>query len=397
MKAPQWDSVEAVPQRLRRVFRGLRVEGTGAGREAMAVGLGLFIGCLPFYGFHLLISWVLGALFRLNRLKVYLAANISNPLVAPFLLFAELQTGAWLRHGSFQSLAPAAVRATGLDVVAIDLLVGSLVIGSGLAVLGAAATYAILRTNAGDAPFADLVRRASDRYIGKSIVAWEFARGKLRRDPIYRATLCGGLLPSGGTLVDVGCGQGLMLALLAEANSLASTGQWPASLPSPPRFERMIGVELRPRVAAAARAALAGDAEIVEGDALTQSFGTVRAVLLFDVLHLMTREEQDRLLGAMASRLACGGVILVREADASAGWRFLMVRVGNRVKALTFGARRQRFHFRTRAGWVACFAAHGLQADVRPMGEGTPFANLLFTITGKADASAPSLPDAPPG
>ena len=38
--------------------------------------------------------------------------------------------------------------------------------------------------------FLDLVRDASDRYITASIVAWEFARGKLRGDPLYR---CDGL------------------------------------------------------------------------------------------------------------------------------------------------------------------------------------------------------------
>ena len=68
-------------------------------------------------------------------------------------------------------------------------------------------------------------------------------------------------------------------------------------------------------------------------------------------------------------------VMLIREADAAGGWRFLAVRVGNRLKALTFGSRRQRFHFRTRAEWLACLAGHGLHADVRSMGAGTPFAH----------------------
>jgi len=28
----------------------------------------------------------------------------------------------------------------------------------------------------------EIIRRASDRYVGASITAWEFARGKLRGD-----------------------------------------------------------------------------------------------------------------------------------------------------------------------------------------------------------------------
>ena len=90
--------------RLRRGFHGLRTEGAGTLRETAAVALGVFIGCLPVYGFHLLICWGVGFAFGLNRLKMYLAANISNPLVAPWLLFAEVQAGAWLQRGAFHPL-----------------------------------------------------------------------------------------------------------------------------------------------------------------------------------------------------------------------------------------------------------------------------------------------------
>ena len=59
----------------------------------------------PLYGFHLAICWVVGSLLGLNRLKMYFAANISNPFVAPWLVFAEVQLGAWLRRGSFHPLS----------------------------------------------------------------------------------------------------------------------------------------------------------------------------------------------------------------------------------------------------------------------------------------------------
>jgi len=395
MTAWRRDRSQQFPERLRRVVQGLRTEGTGSGREAAAIGLGVFLGCLPVYGFHLLLCWLFGSLFRLNRLKVYLAANISNPFVAPWLIFAELQIGARLRRGSFQSLAPQTIRTTGFGVVGVDVLVGSLVVGLVLAVVAASATYALLRTSSDDVAFVDLVRRASDRYVGRSITAWEFARGKLRGDPIYRAVLYGGLLPSGGTLVDVGCGQGLMLALLAEARRDADSGAW-ASSPGPPRFDRMIGVEIRARVAAAAQVALGTDAEIVHGDARTRAMRGAHVVLLFDVLHMMAPGEQDAMIESLVSALTRGGMVLVREADASAGWRFVAIRIGNRMKAWAFGAWRQRFHFRTRAEWLACFAQHGLCADVRPMGTGTPFANLLFSLRVKADDSGSTDRGTPP-
>src|SRR4051794_31413151 len=99
-------------QRLRRTFYDLRLEGEGRGREAAALGVGLFIGCVPVYGFHLLLCWSAGYLLGLNRLKLYLAANISNPLFSPFLLFAELQTGAWIRRHELHDLTLQMVRTT---------------------------------------------------------------------------------------------------------------------------------------------------------------------------------------------------------------------------------------------------------------------------------------------
>ena len=386
---------DTVATRLRRRFYALRTEGSGPGREAAAIGVGVFLGCLPFYGFHLLMCWAVGTLFRLNRMKVYLAANISNPLVGPWLIFVELQAGAFFRHGSFQAISPQAIRTAGIGSVGLDLLVGSVLVGTLLAVLAGGATYATVRVPAGDVAFMDLVRRASDRYVGTSITAWEFARGKLRGDPLYRATVFGRLLPSGGTLIDVGCGQGLTLAILAEARRAVDEGPWPLSSPVPPRFDRMIGIELRPRVAELARRALQGEAEILQGDARSVSPGKARAVLLFDVLHLMDPADQDAMLAGLAKTLERDGVLLVRDADGSAGWRFHAVRLGNRLKAFAVGAWRQRFSFRTRREWLDCFARHGFDAEVRPMGGGTPFANLLFRLTVKPAASGSSHPHAP--
>jgi len=65
--------MRGVSVRRRRRFRGLRTEGAGAFRETAAVAVGVFIGCLPVYGFHLLICWPVGFAFGLNRLKMYLA------------------------------------------------------------------------------------------------------------------------------------------------------------------------------------------------------------------------------------------------------------------------------------------------------------------------------------
>jgi uncharacterized protein (DUF2062 family)/2-polyprenyl-3-methyl-5-hydroxy-6-metoxy-1,4-benzoquinol methylase len=363
---------------LRRTLYELRTEGQGRAREACAIAIGLFIGCMPFYGFHLLLCWVVGRLLRLNRLKVYLAANVSNPVVAPLLVFVELQAGAWIRTGSFLALTLETARTITPWQFGAHLMVGSVAVGSVLAATGGLATYVALSGGVRDPLFDSLAGAAADRYATTSITAWEFARGKLRGDPVYRDVLLGGWLPYGGRLLDIGCGQGLMLALLAEAQRVDGLLH----------FERLVGVELRSHRARLARAALGSDAEILETDARNISPGTCRVVLLFDVLHMMPRPDQDALLASAVSALEPGGMIVVREADASAGWRFNAVRFGNRVTALASGAWHQTFAFRTLDEWRACFSRHGLEIEGAPAGAGTPFANHLFRLR----ATGPPVP-----
>ena len=262
---------------LRRTFYDLRTEGQGRGREACAIGVGLFIGCSPFYGFHLLLCWLVGRLLRLNRMKVYLAANVSNPIVAPLHPVRRASDRRVDPHRRI-SRAHARNRADDDAVAVRRSIFWSAALSSEACSGRSEESRRILRwVAAARDPFFDtLVRAAADRYVTTSITAWEFARGKLRGDPVYRDVLLGGWLPSGGRLLDIGCGQGLMLALLAEAERFERSGI--DARQALPRFERLVGVELRPHRARLARAALGSDAEIVESDARTISAGTCRVV-----------------------------------------------------------------------------------------------------------------------
>lgn len=372
---------------LRRTFYDLRTEGEGVTREAAALGLGVFIGCTPFYGFHLLICWIVGRLAGLNRLKLYLAANISNPLFSPVLILSELQVGAWVRRAEFHDLTLSTLRQVHPWTFGADLLVGSAVMGGVLGIGTAAATYATSGLRRRSDALSLLWRRASDPYLECSITAWEFARGKLRGDPVYRALVEEADLPSGGTIVDIGCGQGLALSVLNEARRMDDEGQW--SLPRPPRFEKAIGVEMRPGVARMAQRVLGERATIVVGDARQLPLPTCDAVLLFDVLHLMSAAAQTALLTRVMAMLSPEGVLLVREADASGGFAFAMVRFGNRLKSLLVGHWRQEFCFRTRAEWAALLSRHGFEVTTRGAAEGTPFANLLLRGVRSGNRATP--------
>ena len=255
-----------------------------------------------------------------------------------------------------------------------------------MAVCGAAITYFVVRVRARDALFAALVRRAADRYVSGSLVAWEFARGKLHGDPVYEAVLRGRILPSGGTLVDVGCGQGLMLAVLADAADMFRDGSWPATEPPPPLFDKMIGIELRPHVAALARAALGDRVTVIEADATALPAETCSAVLLFDVLHMMPGDAQAQLLERLGNALTPDGVMLVREADTGAGWRFGIVRIVNAVQALRTGTWRQAVKYRAQREWLAFFEECGLHGVACEQGKRGSLGNQLFRVVRRPDA-----------
>ncbi|HUE85536.1 MAG TPA: DUF2062 domain-containing protein [Vicinamibacterales bacterium] len=365
----------------KRLFHDLRLEGSGRGKEAAAMGVGAFIGCLPLYGAHWLLVIGAGRLLGLNRLRMYIAANVSNPLFAPVLVLAEIQTGAFIQRGEIHELTREALGATDPWIYGIDLVIGSLVVGTGIGFLMAALTWATMASAPALPPhLTRIFEAAAYRFLDAGVIAWEFARAKLRHDPVYAAALAV-LRPSGATLVDVGCGQGLMFAVLAEAADAVRRGEWPAEAPVPPHFGRLIGIETRARVAALAERALAGVADVIHDAAPAGLPAQMTAALVFDVLHLMSPGDQERLIVELRARLEPGGMVLVRDVDAAAGAGFHAVRIGNRLKSLAVGQFRQTFHFRTADEWTAFFTRLGWTVEQTPMEHGTPFANVLFKLT----------------
>lgn len=360
------------------VYR-LRTEGGSPGRQAAAVAMGVFVGCSPLYGLHLALCLVLGRLLGLNRIKAYLAAQIGNPLTAPFLVTAELALGRLLRGGDLAALAPSRLPRLGVAALGADLVLGSLVIGIALAAVAALATLLTLRASRRPPAVETLIEAAARPYLDRGVFAWEFVRGKLRHDPLYLGLLRRGGLPEAGRLLDLGCGRGLFLRLLVTARETARHAAWPEGWPPPPAGLVLHGIEGRARTAATAAAVLAGEATIEHADLTTAPLPPARAVLLLDVLHYLPAMAQEALLARVAGCLEPGGMLLLREANAAAGPRFLATRLAERLCALARGHLRQRFHYRSAAGWRALLAAQGLATgDAEPLAQGTPYANVLL-------------------
>ena len=300
-----------------------------------------------------------------------------------------MQAGAWIRHGSLQALTPNAIKASGILTLGGDLLAGSLFVGGVLAAAAGGWTYAARRkSDRREGGFVDLVHGAADRYIGTSITAWEFARGKLRHDPVYRVTLSAGLLRSGERSRHRM--RQLALALLAEAGRAFDAGLWPAGWSPPPRFDRMAGVERR-SVAALARGALAGDAEIIEADARRVPFDRARS-------HPAVRRaapDASRRTGRVARR--DGRAAGAGRRGARAGSRRVRGMAidrgaprqppqGDRGRVVAAGVSGER-----RPSGARASARNGFTAEVRPMGSDA-FCDMLFRLTAAERRVCTQLP-----
>jgi SAM-dependent methyltransferase len=237
-------------------------------------------------------------------------------------------------------------------------------------------------------PFASVAEAVDGRYRAAGRFHQGFVRGKLRHDPVYRELLHIGVPPGDGAVVDLGCGRGIALALLATAFACGVSSC--AAGPTPPR---RLGIERRPSHAAAARAAMGDEAEISTQNVLAATLPRSRLVLLIDVLHYLGRDEQDRLLERSAAALADGGFLVMRETDADGGWRYWTTAAADRLLALPRGEWQETYHYRGQADWSIRLRELGLSVETRPMSAGTPFANVLF-VARRAAAPVTAVPSA---
>ena len=359
----------------------MRTEGMSPGKQAGAVALGVFIGCTPFYGFHLPLCLICAKLLRLNPALTYLAAHVSVPGSTPFLLMAELEIGRRLRGQSYlhiHHIHLSNLRQLGFWQMVGDMMLGCLIIGGGLAILLSLLTWWVAKRRRAHPRQEALLENAALPYLESGMLDWEFVRGKLRHDPLYFNLLRRGFLGSDRRLLDLGCGRGILFSLLLAARAQAEAGNYPEGWAAPPNGLSFYGIEGRSKVAAAACLALPGKAVIVNEDLRTADFPVADTVLLLDVLHYLPAADQDALLAKAVAVLQPGGVLLIRDADAAAGWRFLLTRLQERFSALLRRHGKQRFAYRSAAEWMEALQGLGLTVDTQPMGMGTPYANVLL-------------------
>lgn len=227
----------------------------------------------------------------------------------------------------------------------------------------------VLKSEFDNQQYLSLVEMSAQRYRRFGRFIHGFVRGKLLHDPVYRAIVQLNSLPAQGNIVDLGCGRGILLALLTTMRHL-----------NKPVINHLHfkGIELRAKDARVAHETLGTDADIVHADIRNQRLESCQSFILLDVLLYMQAHEQESLLFQIAQALSPDGVLMMREADAGAGLRYIITWLGERCCALARGHWRQHYHYRSQKEWLRILESLGFSIEIYPMSEGTPFANVLF-------------------
>lgn len=307
-------------RRLARKFRRswLQVvrEQSSPARLGAAVALGVFWGCVPIWGIQMIVAVTSAQLLKLNRLVAFMGCQIGAPPITPFLIYASVEVGHYLVHGTWATLTVEAVEQMSKSEIiarfAIAYFVGGTVLGVVFAAIaGPVAASMIRRARERSAAEAKLsleeVDALADRLDALPGRYRQYGAWKARLDPIYAMVLPH--LERRREVLDLGAGMGILAALI--------------TVRSPET--RVRAVEWDKRKAEVARQLLAGTQAVAEeGDAFQVELGQPDAICLFDVLHYTPLEQQQELLGRCAQALARGGVLLVRELDPEArkrrGW-----------------------------------------------------------------------------
>jgi uncharacterized protein (DUF2062 family) len=109
---------------------------------AWAIALGVFAGCTPAVGVHGWVALGLATIFRKNRLFCWIGSRISNVVIIPWIIIAEVQLSHRLRTGSFVELHESDALEKAPTLI-LDWILGSFPVGIALAaLLGVLSFYA---------------------------------------------------------------------------------------------------------------------------------------------------------------------------------------------------------------------------------------------------------------
>ncbi|MBC8119220.1 MAG: class I SAM-dependent methyltransferase [Burkholderiaceae bacterium] len=221
------------------------------------------------------------------------------------------------------------------------------------------------------------VDRAARRFRSSGRGPYYFCRGKLGSDPVFAALLRDVHIPGNARIVDLGCGQGVLAALLAESDL--------------GHLWTLRGFDLRRTAIGSAQRAMrdmAARTQFELGDIEAVQLPPCDVVVILDVLHYIDHGAQASVLARAFDALAADGRLLLRIGDASGGWRSTFTLITDWIVTIARGTFQRRFWCRPLSQWIGLLEAIGFEVQAQPMSAGTPFANVLLIAKKRRARSA---------
>ncbi len=181
------------------------------------------------------------------------------------------------------------------------------------------------------------------------------------RIALARFDQIGSFVPTRGTILDVGCGYGVL------ANYLA--------LAAPER--RVVGLDLNARRIRIARETIGQRTNISfqVGNALEHALPECDGIIASDVLHHLPLLLQEQLLTRLAALLRPDGILVIQEVNMEPLWKYWCSHTAD----LALYPLEERPHFRSSRDWLAVLAERGFNhVGVVPGDAGTVFARVSY-------------------
>jgi 2-polyprenyl-3-methyl-5-hydroxy-6-metoxy-1,4-benzoquinol methylase len=249
----------------------------------------------------------LATVFRLNKPLTFGATFVNNPLLQPFLVFFSVELGHYILGGELLHLNGFQMKGLDLRREIAAWFTGSIILGILLGMIAASIAFLLVhyrsRSHTNQRSYQrDATRFVKSFFLGSPRFARGFVRWKIRLDKMFSLLLLEDLRQ--GSVIDLGCGYGIALALTAFQH----------------HGRRLIGCDLdehRVRIASQALSPL--KAELSVSDVRTFEFSQASLIMILDVLQYLDSADQRALLKRCCSLLEPGGKLIFRVQDREQG------------------------------------------------------------------------------
>ena len=173
-------------------------------------------------------------------------------------------------------------------------------------------------------------------------------------------------MPRRGRIVDLGCGWGLFAHVCADASA-----------------DRVItAVDHASHRVAALRQSASGLAIDAQEASLTSvAIPPADGIVLLDVLHYFDELTQGAILLRVLRALRPRGVLLLRDPDPSAWFRFRITRLHERIATGMGWTQARMGHFRSGEAWTQLLEGYDLRVRCYPLSPLSPYADRLVVAT----------------